>query len=148
MFSYLIATINGLSTIRSRKIQKKLCHEFDELQNVHNSVAQLSLSSTQSFTIWIDSIVLLFLASVTYSFVYFSHGKCQYSVSNMICQINMLIKWFHNSDSISGNVGFSITQALMLTGMVQYAMRRLTDAMQQMTSVERIIEYTELEPVS
>lgn len=52
------------------------------------------------------------------------------------------------SDSFSGNVGLSISQALMLTDMVQYGMRRLTDAMQQMTSVERIIQYTEIEPVS
>lgn len=42
----------------------------------------------------------------------------------------------------------SISQALMLTDMVQYGMRRLTDAMQQMTSIERIVQYTEIEPVS
>lgn len=35
----------------------------------------------------------------------------------------------------------------MLTGMVQFGVRRLTDAMQQMTNVERIIQYAELEPV-
>lgn len=32
--------------------------------------------------------------------------------------------------------------------MVQYGVRRLTDAMRQMTNVERIIQFAELEPVS
>lgn len=45
-------------------------------------------------------------------------------------------------------MGLAICQALMLTGMVQYGVRRLTDAMQQMTNVERIIQYAELKPVS
>lgn len=50
-------------------------------------------------------------------------------------------------DTFSGNVGLAISQALILTGMVQYGIRQSTETMQQMTSVERIIEYTNLEPV-
>lgn len=52
-----------------------------------------------------------------------------------------------NADTFSGNVGLAISQALILTGMVQYGIRQATDTMQQMTSVERIMEYTHLEPV-
>lgn len=59
-----------------------------------------------------------------------------------------LTSFFDFSDSFSGNVGLAICQALMLTGMVQFGVRRLTDAMQQMTNVERIIQYAELEAVS
>lgn len=51
------------------------------------------------------------------------------------------------TDTFSGNVGLAISQALILTGMVQYGIRECTETMQQMTSVERIIEYTKLEPV-
>lgn len=50
-------------------------------------------------------------------------------------------------DTFSGNVGLAISQALILTGMVQFGIRQITETMQQMTSVERIIEYTQLEPV-
>lgn len=52
-----------------------------------------------------------------------------------------------NTDTFSGNVGLAISQALILTGMVQYGIRQATDTMQQMTSVERILEYTNLDPV-
>lgn len=52
-----------------------------------------------------------------------------------------------NIDTFSGNVGLAISQALILTGMVQYGIRQSTETMQQMTSVERILQYTDLEPV-
>lgn len=51
------------------------------------------------------------------------------------------------TDTFSGNVGLAISQSLILTGMVQYGIRQTTEAMQQMTSVERILQYTDLEPV-
>lgn len=51
------------------------------------------------------------------------------------------------SDTFSGNVGLAISQALILTGMVQYGIRQATETMQQMTSVERILQYTDLESV-
>lgn len=50
-------------------------------------------------------------------------------------------------DTFSGDVGLAISQALILTGMVQYGIRQCTETMQQMTSVERILQYTDLEPV-
>lgn len=55
---------------------------------------------------------------------------------------------FCGLDTFSGNVGLAISQALILTGMVQYGILQATETMQQMTSVERILQYTDLEPVS
>lgn len=40
-------------------------------------------------------------------------------------------------DSLGGNVGLAITQALGLTGMFQWGMRQSTEMENQMTSVER-----------
>lgn len=45
-------------------------------------------------------------------------------------------------NTASSNVGLAISQALILTGMVQYGIRQSTESMQQMTSVERVLAYT------
>lgn len=45
-------------------------------------------------------------------------------------------------------MGLAISQAMILTGMVQYGVRQVAESLQQMTSVERVLEYTDLEQES
>lgn len=51
-------------------------------------------------------------------------------------------------ETFSGNVGLAISQAMILTGMVQYGVRQVAESLQQMTSVERVLQYTDLEEES
>ncbi|ERL92721.1 hypothetical protein D910_10031 [Dendroctonus ponderosae] len=48
-------------------------------------------------------------------------------------------------ETFGGNVGLGITQAIGLTGMLQWGIRQSTELENQMTSVERVIEYNSIE---
>lgn len=59
----------------------------------------------------------------------------------MITVLFKIEKYFI-SDANIGNVGLAITQTIGLVGMVQWGVRQLSELENQMTSVERIIEYS------
>lgn len=46
---------------------------------------------------------------------------------------------------MEGDVGLVISQSLILTGMLQYGMRQTTEVANNMTSVERVLQYTKLD---
>lgn len=46
------------------------------------------------------------------------------------------------TERFGGNVGLAITQSIGLTGMFQWGLRQSTEVENQMTSVERVLEYT------
>ncbi|XP_037922724.1 probable multidrug resistance-associated protein lethal(2)03659 isoform X3 [Hermetia illucens] len=120
VFSHLSSSLSGISTIRSRGLQDTLMKEFDILQDVHSAVWHLTLSVNTALGLWFDLVSCSFLAAVSFSFI--------------------LI----HENTNSGNVGLAISQCMILTGMVQYGIRQAAETMQQMTSVERILQYTDL----
>ncbi|XP_017085489.2 ATP-binding cassette sub-family C member 4 [Drosophila eugracilis] len=121
VFSHLSASLSGLAIIRSRQLQDVVAKEFDLLQDVHSSVWQLTMASNTALGLWLDCVSCVFLTAVTFSFIISSES------------------------TYSGNVGLAIAQAMILTGMVQYGVRQVAESLQQMTSVERVLQYTELE---
>lgn len=42
-------------------------------------------------------------------------------------------------------MGLAISQSLILTGMLQYGMRQTGEVVNQLTSVERVMQYTKLD---
>lgn len=50
-----------------------------------------------------------------------------------------------SGNTFAGNVGLAISQVLILCGMMQYGIRQTAETITQMTSVERILQFTELE---
>lgn len=73
----------------------------------------------------------------------------------MSCQFNFLQYFicsfqskYSNDKSIlaftGGDVGLAITQVMSLTGMIQWGMRQSAEVTNQLMSVERVLEYSEL----
>lgn len=121
VFSHLSASLNGLSTIRASQAQEMVSKEFDNHQDLHTSTWFLTLETSAAFGFWLDCISVTFTAVVSLSF--------------LVLDI----------DTFGGNVGLAISQSLILNGMLQYGMRLAAEVVNQMTSVERILEYTKVE---
>ncbi|ETN58308.1 multidrug resistance protein 2 [Anopheles darlingi] len=121
IFSHANASFQGLSTIRAFGVEKVLADEFDKHQDLNTSAWYLFLATTRAFAQWLEMVCVLYIAVVTLSF--------------------LLVE-----DSMSGNVGLAITQVFNLIFMCQWGMRQTAELENQMTSVERVVEYAEIPP--
>ncbi|XP_059049388.1 probable multidrug resistance-associated protein lethal(2)03659 isoform X2 [Achroia grisella] len=119
VFSHVNATVLGLATIRSFGAELLLTREFDRHQDLHSAAWYLFISCSRAFGYFLDVICLLFIICVTFS---------------------CLMK----TDMESSHVGLAITQSISLTGIFQWGMRQSAEMENQMTSVERVLEYTKL----
>lgn len=120
VFGHLNATLQGLPTIRAFNAGEILTKEFDSYQDTHSSAWYLFIASSRAFGFWLDLFCVIYIILVTYSF--------------------LLLKDIAGG-VLGGNVGLAITQSIGLTGMFQWGMRQSTELENQMTSVERVLEY-------
>ncbi|XP_016964680.2 probable multidrug resistance-associated protein lethal(2)03659 [Drosophila biarmipes] len=121
VYSHLAASLSGLSTIRAFEAQSTLELEFDKLQDVHSSTLFMFITTSRAFGYWLDCVCVLYIAIITLSFFVFP-------------PVN------------GGVVGLAITQALGLTSMVQWGIRQSAELETTMISVERVLEYEDIEP--
>ncbi|CAH1780700.1 unnamed protein product [Owenia fusiformis] len=121
VFSHLSASIQGLHSIRAFKAEETFTHEFDKHHNLHTEAWFLYLATTRWFAIRLDFICALFITSVSF------------------CSVLA-------AGSLNGGlVGLTMTYSMAMMGMFQWAVRQSAETETQMTSVERIIEYTHLQ---
>lgn len=57
----------------------------------------------------------------------------------------IIIYYMFDTDQNGGNVGLAITQAMNLVGMLSWGVRQSAEVSNNMTSVERVLEYRDLE---
>lgn len=57
----------------------------------------------------------------------------------------IFIKIYLDSEVNGSLLGLAISQSLILTGMLQYGMKQVSDVVSTATSIERILHYTQLE---
>lgn len=122
VFSHVSASLHGLSSIRAFKSQDLIVKEFDTLQDQHTATWFMVLSTSEALGFYLDVISTLFLALVTFQFIV-----------------------FENENTLSGNVGLVIAHTLILTGMLQFGVRQSAEVSSNMTSVERVLQYTRLD---
>ncbi|XP_011701753.1 PREDICTED: multidrug resistance-associated protein 4-like [Wasmannia auropunctata] len=124
LFSHVNATLNGLPTIRSSGagIEKMMRKQFDVLQDRHSGIWYLFLTCSTSFGAFTNLIMCLFLACICFS----------------------LILLNKNGSVVDSKVGLAISQSLILVSCVQYGIKESIETMSLMTSVERILQYTNL----
>lgn len=115
------ASLNGLSTIRAFGAQTVLISEFDNYQDMHSSGYYMFLTTSRAFGYWLDCFCVIYIAVITLSFFFLAPKN-------------------------SGDVGLAITQAMGMTGMVQWGMRQSAELENNMTAVERVVEYDNIEP--
>lgn len=122
VFTHLSATLNGLSTIRAFDAQKVLIEEFDNHQDLHSGCWYMFITTSSAFGLSLDIICMVLVAIVTFFF--------------------LLV----GQEILGDQVGLAITQAMSLTGMLQWGIRQSAEVSNQLMSVERILEYRDLQP--
>ncbi|EDV54484.1 probable multidrug resistance-associated protein lethal(2)03659 [Drosophila erecta] len=121
MYSHFSATLNGLPTIRAMEAQELLTKEYDNYQDLHSSGYYTFLSTNRAFGYYLDLFCVAYVISVT------------------------LMGYFNPPLNNPGQIGLVITQAMSMTGTVQWGMRQSAELENSMTSVERVLEYRNLE---
>ncbi|KAI2474111.1 probable multidrug resistance-associated protein lethal(2)03659 isoform X2 [Diabrotica virgifera virgifera] len=117
MLGHLNSSLEGLSTIRAFKAEETISKEFDRHQDLYTSANYTSKCCQRAFGYYLDVCCTTFIGAIIAAFIIV--GK----------------------ETAVGDVGLAITQAFMLNGIAQYAIRLWADIENKMTSVERILEY-------
>ncbi|XP_018565523.1 probable multidrug resistance-associated protein lethal(2)03659 isoform X2 [Anoplophora glabripennis] len=122
IYTHLSASLQGLTTIRAFGAQEILKREFDNYQNKNTSPYYIFVAANRTFGFWLDFHCVVYIALVTISIL------------------------FIEKEIFGGNVGLALTQSISLTGMFQWGVRQWSELENNMTSVERVQEYTEVTP--
>jgi ATP-binding cassette subfamily C (CFTR/MRP) protein 4 len=139
VYSHLNSSLNGIITIRASAAEAVLCRQFDMHQDIHTSAWFLTIATRVCFGLWLDLLSVLFIAIVIYSFVIAHHCKC-IAIKNPRLLVDISV------GAVNGSlVGLALSQSLILTGMLQFGMRQTAEVVNQLTSVERVMQYTHLE---
>ncbi|KAK8407821.1 hypothetical protein O3P69_002393 [Scylla paramamosain] len=121
VLTHLSVSLQGLITVRAFESQDFFMNQFDELQNFHTSVWFILSALKRGFVFSLDTISAIYICFVSLSFM-------------------------GSQNTLVGNLGLAISSALSLSGMLFWGVYQTTEVQNQLISVERLLEYCDLEP--
>ncbi|VDM76159.1 unnamed protein product [Strongylus vulgaris] len=121
LYSHISGFMNGLFTVRAFGKQTEVLQEYHRAQNVNTAAFGLTLTTARWFAVCIDWLVAIFVSIVAFF--------------SVISTVTMS----------SGEVALMLVYAVQLTGFFSWIMRQSAELQNGMVSVERIVQYTELE---
>ncbi|XP_004680354.2 PREDICTED: multidrug resistance-associated protein 4 [Condylura cristata] len=121
VFSHLSSSLQGLWVIRAFRAEERFQELFDAHQDLHSEAWFLFLTTSRWFAVRLDAICAIFVIVVAFGSL-------------------ILAKTLD-----AGQVGLALSYALTLMGMFQWCVRQSAEVENMMISVERVIEYTDLE---
>ncbi|DAA23778.1 TPA: ATP-binding cassette protein C4-like [Bos taurus] len=121
VFSHLASSLRRLWTIRAYKAEEKFQELFDAYQDLHSEAWFLLLTTSRWLAVYLDVISAIFVIVVAFGAL-------------------ILVETLD-----LGQVGLVLSLTLTLMGMFQWCIRQSAEVENMMISVERGIEYTDLE---
>ncbi|KAM7066573.1 ATP-binding cassette sub-family C member 4 isoform 2-T2 [Acridotheres tristis] len=121
VFSHLSSSLQGLWTIRALKAEERFQKLFDAHQDLHSEAWFLFLTTSRWFAVRLDAICAIFVIVVAFGSL-------------------LLAKTLN-----AGQVGLALSYSITLMGTFQWGVRQSAEVENLMISVERVMEYTELE---
>uniref|UniRef100_A0A8B9XVT2 Multidrug resistance-associated protein 4 n=1 Tax=Bos mutus grunniens TaxID=30521 RepID=A0A8B9XVT2_BOSMU len=121
VFSHLASSLRGLGTIRAYKAEHKFQKLFDAHQDLHSEAWFLLLMTSRWLAVYLDVICAIFVTVVAFGALILTDAL--------------------NPEE----VGLVLSLTITLMGMFQWCVRQSAEAENMMISVERGIEYTDLE---
>uniref|UniRef100_A0A6Q2XJP2 ATP-binding cassette, sub-family C (CFTR/MRP), member 4 n=1 Tax=Esox lucius TaxID=8010 RepID=A0A6Q2XJP2_ESOLU len=121
VFSHLSSSLQGLWTIRAFRAEERFQTVFDANQDLHSESWFLFLVTSRWFAVRLDGMCSIFVSITAFGCI--------------------LLR-----DQLeAGSVGLALSYAVTLMGMFQWGVRQSAEVENMMTSVERVVEYTNLE---
>ncbi|KAM6178581.1 ATP-binding cassette sub-family C member 4 isoform 2-T2 [Rhynchocyon petersi] len=121
VFSHLSSSLQGLWTIRAYKAEERFQELFDAHQDLHSEAWFLFLTTSRWFAVRLDAICAIFVIVIAFGSLILARTLD------------------------AGQVGLALSYALTLMGMFQWCVRQSAEVENMMISVERVIEYTNLD---
>ncbi|KAM5180099.1 ATP-binding cassette sub-family C member 4 isoform 1-T1 [Mantella aurantiaca] len=121
VFSHLSSSLQGLWTIRAFKAEQRFQHLFDSQQDLHSEAWFLFLTTSRWLAVRLDAICALFVIAIAFGSLILSKTLD------------------------AGQVGLALSYAITIMGSFQWGVRQSAEVENLMISVERVMEYTQLE---